>query len=494
MKYIDIDSHSGKQSYSPFFRNKGAIFAGVALSLMLTPLLQSCGDSKGYRTYLDKYVELESVENMKAHAMKPGVSVYVDFSDGMNAAYGTSTSRDALRSLINVFTGTDNQASFFSLANDQITALDLPQTEVYNAIMSGKNYTKPKAPIEKTLKEILDKRQAAILITDFEEYNGAVIQQQNYAKDYFIKWLSSGYNIIFYKLDYKEGSKPKHLYFTVFDSPYDELAKKVETALKQYSAQGLEKFVIGGSSCQFAVSTSYPSSTQGGNYHNSNGEDLVSAVLEDGKEEAYKAYTLSPYDPFTEYYPFGETWENILSNISATREEGAPVADRYAHLISNVYVNFTLQDGYDIKGVEARAVNFDPAMGQIIVVNDSLTAEGKEFALPTSLPGGREVLDMFKASMAPAQNTTLSGTGWSEISLDFDTRFNGSVPASMSEPTDLLKVDIVISDATPRLDGIDQFFAWPGNNSLAESVRNTLNSEKVNPKGRAIITYYLKVL
>ncbi len=487
-------SDNDKLSLPRVFSKTGATFAGAAFLFFISAMLQSCGGNTGYRTYLDKYVELESVENGKTHAMQPGLSVYVDFSDGMNAAYGTQTSQNALRSVINVFTGANNQASFFSLANDQITPLDLPQTEVYNAIMSGKNYTKPKAPIEKTLKEITEKRQPALLITDYEEYNGAVIQQQNYAKDYFIKWLSSGYNIIFYKLDYKEGSKPKHLYFTVFDSPDNALGSEVEKALSQYMSQGMQKFVLGGKCFSLDLRTAYPSSTQGGNYHNTNGEDLVTAVVEDGKEEAYRSYTLTAYDPFTEYYPLGENWEGIVSNMNATREEGAPVADRFAHLLSKVYVNFTTQDGYDIKGVAARAVDFDPAMQQIIVLSDSLAQEGKEFALPTTLPDGTPVLDMFTASMAPAENTTLSGTGWSEITVDFDSRFSGTVPASMSAPTDLLKVDIVIADATPRLDGINDFFAWPGNNSLAESVRNALNSNEVNPLGRAIITYYLKVI
>lgn len=489
-----IKSDSGKPSRFPVFSKTGAALAGATFLFFFSAMLQSCGGDTGYRAYLDKYVELESAENAKAHAMQQGLSVYVDFSDGMNAAYGTPTSQNALRSVINVFTGAYNQAAFFSLANDQITPLDLPQTEVYNAIMSGKNYTKPKAPIEKTLKEITEKRQPALLITDFEEYNGAVIQQQAYAKDYFIKWLSSGYDITFYKLDYKEGSKPKHLYFTVFDSPENALGAEVEKALAQYMGQGMQKFVLGGKYFPLALLTAYPSSTQGGNYHNGNGEDLVTAVVEDGKEEAYKGYTTTVYDPFTEYYPLGESWEGIVSNISATREEGVPAADRYSHLLSKVFVNFTTQNGYDIKGVAARAFDFEPAMQQIVMLQDSLSQEGKEPALPASLPDAPQVLDMFTASMAPAENAALPAPGYVEIVLDFDTRFNGATPASMSAPTDLLKVEIVIADATPRLEGIDDFFAWPGNNSLAESVRNTLNSNVVNPTGRVVATYYIKVI
>lgn len=465
---------------------------GVFLFLMIF-LLTACGD-KGYRSYVDKYVELESLNDTKVHALNKGVSVYVDFSDGMNAAYGTATSQNALRSVINVFTGAKDQAAFYSLADDEIKPLQLSQTEVYNAIMSGNNYTKPKAPIEKTLKDILDKHQPALLITDFEEYNGSVIQQQNYAKDYFINWLSQGYNIIFYKLDYKEGSKPKHLYFTVFDSPEDTLAAEVEKALKPYLEDGMERFVLGGVCCSFNLTTAYPSSTQGGNYHNSEGKDIVSAVIEDGKEEAYKSYTTSVYSPFTEYYPFGEKWEGILSNISYTQEEGIPEADKFANLLSKVYVNFTLQDGFDIKGVAAKVTNFEDSMNKFIAVADSLTAEGKEVEITTTLGNGSEVKDMFKASMIPAANSSLPGKGWNEIIVNFDSLFKGKIPASMSAETDLLKVDIIISDATPNLDRIDSFFAWQGNTSLAESVKNTLKSNKVNPQGRAIITYYLKVI
>lgn len=486
---------------SPFGKSGLKIRGGIALIatalISSSALLTSCGGGSEYgRGHIDRYLELEEKANLEAHAMNPGVSVYVDFSDGMNAAYGTGLSQDVLRRVINVFTGANNQASFFSLANDEITPLDLPQTEVYNAIMSGKNYDKPRAPIEKTLKEIVEKKQSCLLITDFEEYNGAVIQQQNYAKDYFIEWLSSGNDIVFYKIDYKEKAKDKKLYFVVFDSAANGLANLVEQAVSSYVGQGLDKFVLGGPEFAYGMMTGYPSSTQGGNYRNSKGEDLVSAVFEDGGGESYKTYqkTVGSTMPVIEYYPLGEKWGAIISNINALQEEGVEKEDRFNHFLSKIFVNFSSQNGYDISDVAVRAVDFEPVLTQYVLAEETAAQEETEVVLPAELPECREVRDMFTASMTPVENDQLQGEGWYELALDFDTRFKGDKPASMNAETDLLKVDIAVGKATPQLDKIDAFFSWPGNNSLSESVRNTLNSPKVNPTGRSIVTYYLRCL
>lgn len=474
--------------------------ASAALLALTAGALTSCGGGDSYRANLDEIVTLQTDEVVKAHAMNPGISVYVDFSDGMNAAYGTEISREALRKVINVFTGTDNQASFYSLAADTIIQIDKKQTEIYNTIMSAANYTKSKAPIEKTLKEIVAKKQPALLITDFEEYNGSVIQQQNYAKSYFIDWLTAGYNIVFYKMDYKEGSKPKHLYFTVFDSADNALAGKINNALQDVFSQGVECFVLGGPDCVYGMRVNYPSANQGGNYHNSKGEDIVTGVAEDGGSESYISYPVAAaetrtdyveikpaYAPFTEYYPIGVEWEEVLSNAAALQEPGVEKGDRFAHLLSNVFVNFNVQSGYDIQGLEAVVYNFEPQITKVIEGKAAAEAEGKDFKMP-KLESGEKVLDMFTASMAKVSDSKLPGEGWNEITVDFDSRYKGS-PVK-----DLLKVDIVISKATPRLEGISDFFSWPGNNSLAESVRNTLLDEKVNPQGRVIIRYYLKSL
>ena len=59
-------------------------------------------------------------------------------------------------------------------------------------MMNSVNYKKQRAPIEKTLERIILNNQPALLMTDFEEYNGGLIQKAAYAKKYFIDWLAKG--------------------------------------------------------------------------------------------------------------------------------------------------------------------------------------------------------------------------------------------------------------------------------------------------------------
>ena len=42
--------------------------------------------------------------------------------------------------------------------------------------------------------------------------------------------------------------------------------------------------------------------------------------------------------------------------------------------------------------------------------------------------------------------------------------------------------------------GIDDFFGWEGNPSLANSIRETLTAKQCNPEGRILFSYYLKTI
>lgn len=493
-------------------KSRQLLFLSIA-SIAILGLFSNCNSNDGYRHNVDKYIELETQAAIDDAALNQGISVYVDFSDGMNAAYGSRIAQDALKKLINVFTGASEQADFYSLADGKISPLELKQTEIYNAIMSPANYKKAMAPIEETVKQITDKRQAALLITDFEEYNGGIIQQQNYAKDYFIKWLEDGYNITFYKIDYKEGAKDKHLYFAIFDYAMNALGARVEIAIHEYIGNGIDKFVLASPKASFGLATAYLSASKGATYHNSEGEDIVTAVIEKGDDESYITYTKADengdyknlytsrkpgYGPLKAYYPLGVPWEGIISNSKSMQEEGIAPEDKFKHLFSNTFVNFSIQDGYTINSVVAKLYNCEATMNAFIEAQNREMSEDEEEGKPADtnkqMPKPHEIMDMMTATLTPVQTADLPGTGWYEITADFDSRFSGRIPASMKTPEDLLRLDIVIGEAVPRLEVVQEFFAWPGNNSLAESVRNTLQNEKINPKGQPVVTFYIKVL
>lgn len=486
-------------------KDKTGLYVALAIGgLAIIGLLVWClipqNSSTFSRSQLDEYIMARADENQ----MSNGQSVYLDFSDGMNSAYATADSKLVLQSIINKLNGPNSAVEFFNLSNNKITLMaEYSQTELYNYVMASSSYSKSSAPIEKALETIIAKKQPALLVTDYEEYNNGKIHRAAYAKDYFTRWLSMGYNITFYKWDFTEGKKDKHMYLTVFDNNYGSLQADVATAI-EYSGINLasnfiDKFEIGSKEFAYPTGTNYLSAKQGGNYHNSKGTDAISSVNEDGGPEAFISYCQpigtadskkshdyysqlsNKYGVMAQYYPLRQTWTDILNNARSLSEHTNP-SERYRHFISDLYVNFTTQNGYTISGIEARAFNVND---EVINFKDSTSV---------SLSDSKPILDAFTATLEPVYGTVNGIDGWDEICLDFDPRFDGTFAKNIAAPNDLIVVNIVISKAEARIDTVDDFFGWEGNPSLSASVKNTLLSREVNPEGRVLMSYYLKVM
>jgi hypothetical protein len=445
------------------------------------------------RSDLDKYVVAMHHENI----LDDGAAVYVDMSDGMNYAYAKQEGQDILQSIINKLAAVD-AIKFYGLANGEISPISLSHTQLYNYMMDGRNYQQQRAPIEKTLDEIIRKNQPALLMTDFEEYKGNVIEKAAYAKRDFIEWLAKGFNITFYKWDFVEGNIQKHMFVTVFDDNANRLNSLVSNAVLGLNPR-IETYVLAGREFAYPTCSKYISLKKGGNYHNGNGEDIVTAVLEDGSSEAYYSYTkpfatangtpgfFAPLDnlvgDFSEYYPLGVNWASAITNSKAMQEIGIKDEDVYKHLLSNLYVNFDAQDGYTITGIEARVFDVqDIARCISTMPSDSIDIE----TLNTIQP--KEVNEFMIASMERTKD--IQGN-WQLISVDFDEQFDGNFSEAINQ-SDLLRVNIVISQAIPNIQSINSFFEWEGNPSLANSIRETLEASSSNPQGRIIYTYYLK--
>lgn len=453
----------------------------AAIGLLIYFLIPKGGDNFSMKK-LDKYVE----EMNPSTQVNPGASVYLDFSNGMIDAYATPEAQHVLKCVIDKLNGPKTGYEFFSLASDSITAMqNMSQTELYNRIMNPASYDQERAPIEATLRTIVDRNQAAVLVTDFEEYNNGRIQQAAYAKDYFTELLLKGFNITFYKWDFVEKSKDKKLFIAVVDTQAGELASQVQTAVALANEPIIERFLLGGPKYSFPLNVCYPSSTKGGNYHNAEGRDIVSGVREEGDENSFKSYDMpmasadgarSEYSPLknlwgpsAEYYPLGVDWANIIKNAEGTRGTKMP----YRHFLGNLYALFGQQNGFTITGVEARAFDVQKA-----VMDGSMDAP--------------QVLDVFTAGMEPSLVSIGGVTGWTELYIDFDKRFNGTFTTPGVLPTDLLRINLVISEATPNISEAGEFFAWPGNSSLSSSVTNVLSDPKVSPAGSVLISYFVK--
>lgn len=446
------------------------------------------------RSQLDKYVEM----TQEAHLLNDGASVYVDMSDGMNYAYSTQDSQSILQAIINKLAA-NSAIKFFGLADEKITPLELSHTQLYNYMLNPKSYDKQKAPIESTLQRIVSENQPALLMTDFEEYKGQVIEQAAYAKRYFIAWLADGNNITFYKWDFVEKGKSKHMFLAVFDDNANRLNSLIETAINM-TDPNIEKYVLGGRDFAYPTSTNYISLKQGGNYHNDKGLDVVTAVMENGGMNDYVSYAkpfatangvpgqFAPLDislgSYAEYYPLGVTWTDAIANSKRMQETGISENIKFNHLLSNLYIDFGAQNGFNIDDIEVRVFDMGETMREIASQGDSLKVRQIESI------NNPEVNMFLSASMNDVRELP---RGWKEITIDFDSKFNGSFMGNVSSTT-LFRANIVISKASANIGDVNAFFGWPGNPSLANSIKETLTAGTSSPQGRILYTYYIKTI
>lgn len=366
------------------------------------------------------------------------------------------------------------------------------------------SYDKQRAPVEKTLATILQNRQPALLMSDFEEYKGGVIEQAAYAKEYFINWLAQGFNITFYKWDFNERGQQKHMFLAVFDDNANRLNSLVENAVKS-TDPSIASYVLGSRDFAYPICTQYKSLKEGGNYHNNNGEgqDVVTAVASNGGEEDYICYAkpyatasgtpgqFAPLDmslgAMAEYYPLGVAWADAINNSKQMQEAGIPQEDIYTHLLRNLFINFGAQSGYAIDGIEARVFDMQETMkavSEALASGDSVDIEAIE---GVNKP---EINMVLTAGMEQVNNLPL---GWNEIFVDFDSKFNGTFIGGVPS-TNLLRANIVISKVTPKINEAISFFGWNGNLSLANSVKETLTAGSSSPQGRVLFTYYIRTL
>ncbi len=486
--------NSKKKNSSSRFLIIGCSICTIVIIGLIVWLLTRTPSYTFQRAQLDKYV----VMTQHVHLLNDGASVYVDMSDGMNYAYSTAEGQAMLKAIINKLAA--NQAiKFYGLADARIFPLELSHTELYNYMLTPGSYNKQKVPVEATLQRIVSENQPALLMTDFEEYNGLVIQQAAYAKQYFIAWLANGNNITFYKWNFIENSKAKHMFLAVFDDNANRLNSLVANAVNM-TDPNTERYVLGSRDFAYPTSTQYISLKKGGNYHNDKGVDVVTAVMENGGPDDYISYAkpfatangapgqFAPLNislgAYAEYYPLGVNWTDAIANAKRMQEVGVPDNIKFNHLLSDLYIDFGAQNGFNIDDVEVRVFDMSKTVMAISEKGDSIKIDEIE---RTDKP---EVNMFLAASMHDVKDLPI---GWKEITIDFDSQFNGAFIGDIN-PTNLFRANIVISKATPNIAEVNNFFGWSGNPSLANSIKETLTAGSSNPQGRILYTYYIKTI
>ena len=451
-------------------------------------------------------------------------SAYFDFS-GVYLAYNDPQTAQTFNGITQKVTGSLDHYDLYSLANEQIKKLnsqDLQSAasifeQLHDPAKQGQLY----APIEKTLKKIVDENRSALLVTDYEEYTpGHQIYQQAYATPYFEEWLKRGKDITFFVTDYKEGALDKHLYYTVFDDENHRLLKEIEDGLSQCNVNNYKRFTLSMHNYRVApkaggTSGAYAGPTVGGTYHDESGEDVVTASVESGDDNSFQMLSGAR----AELYTFDASWKEIVENAREQQDGEVSLEYRFRHLFQNVFADFSNTDSYKIKSLAASmsdiGKDFDLYMNWItamrykpqitMVVNErqvEIPSESADYydengnlSPKYDYPkiGGRiaSIEGVIGFDQTLFANTYHATNGRNvELAVNLNPSFSGTIAGG--ESSDLYRIDVVVASAEPNLGSqIDELFAWSGNNSLSSAVRNVL--QHCNPQGSVVYSYFIRM-
>lgn len=433
-------------------------------------------------------------------ALPDKYSAYLDFSDGVNLAYNDAETKEILRSILNSINGDD--ATYYSLADHKMDTIAGNPDDIFKKATDPKQYNHQAAPVRTALENIVKEGKPAILITDYEEYDGKTIHKGAFAKPYFVDWLKNDNQITFLIVNYKEKNKDKKLFFTIFDGNPNKLTAKILDAIKG-KASNFEKFVM--SNSNYEVKTDYLAANKGGNYHTEDGLDNVSCVQEDVNEP--DRFTLMPQYK-AEYYPLLASYTEVAVNANGIQNESKPFPPySFTNFLQHIFFNFQ-NFAYDDVELDVKVSNaqadynkywqyvyaFNQEKPELGVKDNpffdekgNLRSEWKYAEQPLG-----EIKDMFDLEDNPSKGDPKAKTfpGFKEYGIAFDDEFD-CTQINGANLSDLIRVDIVIKDVDDKdKEDIEKLFKWGDYDNLSESVRLAL--QEVRPIGKVVYTYYIK--
>ncbi len=197
----------------------------------------------GYKDMIEGFHE--TTMGSKQEQKASGISVYVDFSGGAQLAMIDETNKALVADLASVvflknpqFWQLGNKAGMEKIVQFKSTS----ETELYNKITNanGVEYTNLFAPIGDALSRIVNGKNDALLISDFEEYPKENEQQNAapWAAPHILKWIEDGNSVKFFAVPFVEDGANKKLFFAVFtfgDKNNESLLTKIEEKFNKYN-------------------------------------------------------------------------------------------------------------------------------------------------------------------------------------------------------------------------------------------------------------------
>jgi hypothetical protein len=454
-------------------------------------------------------------------------SVYVDFSDGIKQAVSNQTINDVVKYISGKIK--DDQVDWFGLGKKYNgvgpIAFD-KNRDFYNLVTNPLNYDDIYAPIEDALKEITNKSNDALLITDFEEYSPNKTEQLSpYAQQHFINWLEAGNSITFYYSDYTETNVKsnltvqKNLYFVLFNFGQvneNSLLTKFEKAIEGRGLSGLTKFEINPN--PYSVNNDYGGKEKTGLTLDPDVENK--SALEIGDKEGavlfYQNGFLNNRKPY-EAVEFGQSLNDLFDFYFREKRRFSKklfldATNNASYILKNVKVQVS-----DVTSDYERFVRSNEAKKNVPVLEND---EGNNKVWTKADADNPIILECYEKNTAKLKNEYTykhtPGELLTEI-FDFDasifadrlknspkeveliTTFHKNFAGKFSNKDQvILRIDYVVEATDENYNTQLKDFKWNSiinaangtNESLYESIRNTLQA--VKPKG-ILYSFFLKL-
>lgn len=469
--------------------------------------------------HIEGYYDASLGEASNPKSGNPGV--YVDFSDGLVQAYtGNSQNGQIIQAIAAKFQG--QNIDWFALGNAKINKLDYSSNQLYNKVTDPKQYKDIMAPIELSLEKITSSNNDAILITDFEEYTSAGIEQLNpYPQSYFIKWLKDGNSITFFYTDYSEKNNKskittnKHLYFTVFTHGKANENSMV-TQIKAAFQGRITPKVFELNNSPYSVSNNY--------------EGKENTGIANKKFAKYVNYNLNasldknlPFEVIGLNKPWDEKINGFIQDYIIKNDNGLfmnkltlNALDQSAFKLNKIGVKvYDVSDDYEKYAQCAEAKKHIPVLTKNAKKDMVWDEKSKKDLITKECYTANQTNLKSEWIYKPID---LTSNTWDEFldvnqeivsahlkndpgKIELNTVFHSNYKIkNIKNENGLIRIDYVVedaafNDANPLLND----FQWQSGTQkgktqtcLQEAIRNTLQDQSVKPKGKIIYSYYIK--
>ncbi len=439
-------------------------------------------------------------------------ALYIDFSSGINKAFNEPVNKKLIVDCYNAILAENFEV--YKLGSHQITPLSISNaTQLGEKIGDAKEYQDIWAPIQNAVEKIVGANNDAILITDFEEWQGnKEVTNTAFLKTSFSKWIEKGNSLHFFIADYKEGTVNKHLYFTIFNCGIPTASSMI-SKLASILGASTTRFDLTNKS--YKLHNEYPTSISGGIFYDQSAKSDHAKNILDLKSNYINGLTNG--NPF-EFYPLGLDWENI-AKLHTTYQSQHEFNDFFRKL----FIDVSNEDSYifgdfDVKVSDvtadfenfARAEEAKKHKPKLVKGSNSETKISDKETHPIALScydaqgnlkeaykykpqASTPINEVFMLNKALLTNTKASNTKAVELGVSFDSKFDLK---NIQNQDGLLKVDVLLNTADPNLTNQKLLqFQWTNaknvvNSALYESIKTTLLELK--PSNKVIYSYYIK--